>query len=80
MKTKFFKTACKALGAGHFVAQTTADLLVNAEASLASKHLGMDKNMVIINRIKATDSYQLSMRNRLSKLSKSSKSKTLKTI
>ncbi len=58
MKTKFFTATCAVLGAGHFVAQTTADLLMTAEANIAEKRLGKDRVEVMQARAKATNDLQ----------------------
>lgn len=58
MKTKFFNATCKVLGAGHFIAQSSADLLLNAEGNIASKHLGKDKVEVMKSRVDKTNAYQ----------------------
>ena len=57
MKTLLVKTVCRALGAGHFVAQSTADILLESEASLATC-IGKDKSETKEWRKSKTTSYQ----------------------
>lgn len=61
MKTFIVSNTAKALGAGHFVAQTTADVLVQLEANMCHKFLGNDKADTITHRINKTDSRQTKM-------------------
>lgn len=67
MKTNAVKIACKTLGAIHLVAQTTADLVLNAEATLAEKHLGHSKVETIQHRIDKTNGYQQKLVNMYAK-------------
>ena len=58
MKNSLVKGVCKVLGAGHFVTQSTADLLLTAEAGLAYKALGNDRLETMKHRISKTNAYQ----------------------
>ena len=67
MKTNAVKFACKTLGAIHFVAQTTADIVLNAEGNLAEKHLGHSKQETMQHRIDKTNSHQQKLVNMYAK-------------
>ena len=61
MKTFIVSNTAKALGAGHLIAQTTADVLVHLEANMCHKFLGNDKEETKTHRLNKTDDHQKKM-------------------
>lgn len=68
-KEQLVNIARKGFGVAHFVAQATADMIVNSEASFVNKFLGTDKQEVINQRVVATDGKIDKFLNRLNKKS-----------
>lgn len=75
MKTKIASTVCKVLGAGHFAAQSVADVLLNTEGNIKENHLGINKVEAMASRVDATSSRQDKLLVMLAK----AKAKTTKT-
>lgn len=58
MKTLIVSNACRVIGAGHFVTQSAADMLLSFEGSICSKYLGQDKQETMQNRVAKTNDTQ----------------------
>lgn len=60
MKRNLLTTVSKGLGAIHFAAQSTADIVLNLEGNIAEK-LGQDKLETMQHRINKTNEYQFKL-------------------
>ena len=65
--TQTVKFAQGTLGILHVVAQSTADLIMEAEANIVNKAIGTDKEEVRVNRLTITVTRQQAVLDRISK-------------
>ena len=65
--TKTVQVAAGTLGILHFITQSTADLIMEAEATLVNKAIGTDKEETRTNRLTITLTRQQAVLDRISK-------------